>query len=142
MAPIDGKAAYGGGRVSAQRLAVAEAAAALPGAFTVDELTAAAQRVRSGIGTATVYRAVAALLDAGFLEAVGTREGSTLYLRCEHDRHHHHLVCTGCGAATETDCPLDAAALRAAADAGYVITSHEVAIYGLCPSCADADGAA
>ncbi|MBE0476365.1 MAG: transcriptional repressor [Coriobacteriia bacterium] len=129
-------AAFGGGRVSAQRRAIAECACGMSSAFTIDELARAAARTRPGIGVATVYRAVAALAATGFLEAVGSRAGSTLYIRCAYDSHHHHLVCTSCGAVAEAACPLAAGALGGAEQAGYVVTSHEVTIYGLCPACA------
>ena len=131
------RAAYGPGRVSAQRAAIARAADAMPGAFTVSELAGALRARGDSAGTATVYRAVAAMAAAGHLERVGDRDGWTLYVRCDAAGHHHHLVCTGCGSIAETPCPLDPASLDAAAAAGFVVTRHEVAIYGLCADCAD-----
>jgi Fur family ferric uptake transcriptional regulator len=129
-------AAYGAGRTSAQRLAIARAADAATGAFTVDDLASLARRADSAIGTATVYRAVAAMAREGFLQVAGSREGRALYVRCTDAGHHHHLVCTGCGAVAEAPCPLDAATFQAPGLGGFQITSHEVTLYGLCAECA------
>jgi Fur family ferric uptake transcriptional regulator len=128
---------YGAGRASTQRTAIARAAERLDRAFTVEELAQAAEPDAEGRrpGIATVYRAVSAMVEAGHVERVGQRDGRALYARCDADGHHHHLVCTGCGSVAEAPCPLDAAALATAADQGFVVTRHEVAIYGLCPEC-------
>jgi Fur family ferric uptake transcriptional regulator len=128
--------AYGTGRSSTQRLAVARAAVAFPGAFNVEDLVVAARLVDPGVGTATVYRAVAAMQETGFLERVGERRGTALYARCDSVGHHHHIVCTGCGAVAHAPCPLDDAARAHAVRSGFVVTHHQVDIYGLCALCA------
>jgi Fur family ferric uptake transcriptional regulator len=130
-------AAYGAGRTSAQRLAIARAADAATGAFTVDDLASLAREEDPAIGTATVYRAVAAMARQGFVQTAGVRGGRALYVRCADAGHHHHLVCTGCGAVAETPCPLDASVLEAVGRGGFEITRHEVTLYGLCAACAD-----
>jgi Fur family transcriptional regulator, ferric uptake regulator len=137
------RAAFGGGRASSQRLAIAAATAAESGAFTADDLAASARAEDPRIGLATVYRSIAAMLASGWLERVGTRDGHALYLRCTAgEHHHHHLVCTSCGRVEETPCPLGDVALERAARAGFVVTRHEVNVYGLCRSCLGGDGPA
>jgi Fur family ferric uptake transcriptional regulator len=128
---------YGARRTSAQREAIASAAERLDRAFTVEELAEATEPGSGGrrTGIATVYRAVGAMVASGHLEPVGERDGRMLYARCDADGHHHHLVCTGCGSVAKAPCPLDAAALASAADSGFIVTHHEVSIYGLCPAC-------
>jgi Fur family ferric uptake transcriptional regulator len=135
-----GTTAYGGRRSSVQRDALALAADALPGAFTVEELADAAARGGARPALATAYRAVHAMADAGFLEAVGERDGRALFARCAVGGHHHHMVCTACGAIAEAACPVGSAALDEAARAGFVVTRHEVAIYGLCGACSPGPG--
>ena len=49
--------------------------------------------------------------------------------------HHHHLVCTECGAVVAMDCPLGAEALASAEHAGHLVTRHEITLYGLCAAC-------
>jgi len=127
--------AYAGGRASAQRLAVARAVGRARGAFTVDDLTALVRERDSGVSKATVYRSVSAMAASGYLTRIGDRDGAVLWVRCDADGHHHHLVCTSCGATAHTACPVDADALAASAPEGFTITSHDVRLYGLCASC-------
>lgn len=132
--------AYGDARVTVPRLAVAEAAEAARGAFTVEELAELVRRDHpEHASPATVYRAVAAMVSAGYLERVGVRAGSGLFARCHAAAHHHHIVCDGCGRTVEADCPLGQAIEGGAATHGFTITRHEVTLYGLCPACG-ADG--
>lgn len=127
--------AYGSSRRSPQRERIARSADAVRGAFSVDELLDSVRAEDPGIGPATVYRAVACMVEHGFLEQVGERAGRALYLRCADHGHHHHLVCTGCGTVAQAPCPLDDAAIEAASAQGFVITHHEVSVYGLCAEC-------
>lgn len=129
------RSAYGASRVSLARRAITEAVVTISGAFTVEDLHARLTGTSDGVGLATVYRAVAAMLDSGFLATVGTRSGVALYARCGGGDHHHHLVCTGCGTVAAVDCPLDARLQAAASRSGYTITGHEVVLYGLCAAC-------
>ena len=134
--------AYGTGRTSAQRRAVSDAAAEFSGAFTAEDLAARVRRASSGVSTATVYRSLAAMAASGFLTPVGERDGATLYARCEKPGHHHHLVCTACGATAHAPCPVDEAGVAASAPEGFIVTAHEVRLYGLCAACSRAAAAA
>lgn len=133
MGSASARSAFGGLRLTLPRRAIAKAATEMRGAFSVEELT---ERVRSehsaAVGTATVYRAVAAMETTGFIERVGTRRGQVLYARCGADDHHHHVVCEGCGRMAVAECPVDTAAV---APVGFLVTRHEVTLYGLCPTC-------
>jgi len=125
---------YGAGRVTPQRKLVAQLAESWPGAFTVEELSSAVREQDRAASVATVYRAVAALAEQGWLERVGERHGSVLFARCAAgEHHHHHVVCDGCGRVEAAECPV---ASPASTVSGFVITRHEVTLYGLCPECA------
>ena len=133
---------YGSGRSTPQRRLIAETAARMRGAFSVDELAARVRDIDEATGVATVYRAVAALHVSGWLERVGERGGSVLFARCRAgSQHHHHVICDGCGRIEATPCPV-APALGTDCGpshtdpSGFIITRHEVALYGLCPTCA------
>jgi Fur family transcriptional regulator, ferric uptake regulator len=128
--------AYGAGRSTAPRRAVASAASGFPGAFTAEQLAARVRLDSPGVSTATVYRSIAAMAASGYLTQVGEREGAALFARCQESGHHHHVVCTACGATAHTPCPVDEAGLAASAPEGFVVTSHEVRLYGLCAKCA------
>jgi Fur family transcriptional regulator, ferric uptake regulator len=131
-----GTAAYGSARVSAQRLTIARAAdAELGRAFSVEDLADRVRRKAPGIGLATVYRAVAAMEAAGFVEPLGPRDGAMLYARCRHGGHHHHMLCTGCGAVADVACPVSADV--SARPAGFEVTGHRLVLYGTCASCCE-----
>jgi Fur family ferric uptake transcriptional regulator len=128
--------AFGSGRVTTQRETIAEVTAEMGGAFTVDDLAVAVRAKDEAVGLATVYRAVSAMERSGFIERVGVRTGSALYARCPAGGHHHHLICTGCGRLEPADCPLKALSAATETASGFVVTGHDVTLYGLCPSCA------
>ncbi|GAV32278.1 MAG: Fur family transcriptional regulator [Anaerosomatales bacterium] len=127
---------YGTRRVSRARAAIAEAASEMRGAFTAERLHERVAREHPGIGLATVYRAVAAMTEAGYLARVGARDGAALYAVCASEEHHHHAVCESCGAVAPVACTL----VRAALPPGFAVTHHELAIYGMCADCARRSG--
>ncbi len=132
----DPSGAYGTGRITPQRHLIARAAADMPGAFSVEELATVVRASDDGAGVATVYRAVTAMLESGWLERVGERDGAVLFARCHAgSHHHHHVVCDGCGAIEATECPV-VVSPAASSSGGFVVTRHEVTLYGLCPQCA------
>lgn len=132
------RAAYGGPRVTAQRLAIARAAdSRADRAFSVEELTSDVRAGDPGIGLATVYRAVSAMEAAGFVERLGTRDGASLYARCAHVGHHHHLMCTSCGAVTDVECTVGTQLHQSN---GFNVTGHRLVLYGLCDRCAEEGG--
>lgn len=128
---------YGHARMSRQRAVIARAIEVITGAFTADGLVAQLREDDPGIGQATVYRAIGALAESGWIQRVGARDGSTLYARCEGGQHHHHLVCTSCGAVTRAECPFGEVRESATTPEGFTVTHHEVTLYGLCPNCSD-----
>ncbi len=133
-------APYADGRLTPQRAAVVEAAQGAGGAFTAERLGDLLRERGTVVGTATLYRALAALEASGWLERVGERGGSALYARCDAGGgHHHHVVCDACGRVEATPCPVASGANAAAEAAGFRVTRHEVTLYGLCAACAEAD---
>jgi Fur family ferric uptake transcriptional regulator len=136
----DLRTAYGTGRLTAPRKAIARAAKRLCGAFTTEELAASVRSTHPRAGaTATVYRAIAALEATGSVERVGFRSGSALYAWCGTQGHHHHIVCDSCGRIAHAECPVALQTATGRSD-GFVITRHEITLYGLCPACADKKG--
>jgi Fur family ferric uptake transcriptional regulator len=131
------RAAYDGPRVTAQRLIIARAADdRVNRVFSIDELACDVRAGDPGIGLATVYRAVAAMEATGFVERLGTRDGAALYARCTHAGHHHHLVCTSCGAVTDVECTVDTSSASGQGD--FEVTDHRLVLYGVCGSCRSA----
>lgn len=118
-------------RLTAPRRAVLEVIAAAPAPFTAEEL---AQSL-PGVGRATVFRTIRLLQDLDFLCRVPLEDGSIRYQVSRGD-HHHHLVCSQCGAVGEFDDPdLDNLILRNARRKGFTLASHSLELYGRCAAC-------
>ncbi|MEJ4112178.1 Fur family transcriptional regulator [Corynebacterium kroppenstedtii] len=88
------------------------------------------------VGLTTVYRTLQALADAGEVDVLNSLGGESLYRKCHSSTHHHHLVCTSCGAAIEIDGgSVEEWSQKAADHHGYIVTGHTAEVFGLCPRC-------
>ncbi len=87
------------------------------------------------IGLATVYRVLTQFEQAGLLTRSQFDTGKAIFELNEGD-HHDHLVCTGCGRVEEFhDEDIERRQCEIAADHGFTLTGHTMALYGLCPQC-------
>ncbi len=119
-------------RQTSQRAAVKGALEATHVPMRAQDIPADAARRAPGIGLATVYRALKALIEAGEV-AVVTLPGETPRYELAHLHHHHHFHCRACGGVFEVEgCPGDLAAL---APNGFSVDGHEVVLYGRCARC-------
>lgn len=92
----------------------------------------------ASIGLATVYRNLAALVEAGEVDTLQREDGELLYRRCS-PAHHHHLVCRTCGRTVEVAGPtVEHWADRVAGEHGFTDVSHTLELFGTCSSCAAA----
>lgn len=90
----------------------------------------------TGIGLATVYRALADLAAEGDADSLQSPEGESLYRACQSPGHHHHLICRSCGLTVEIEGnDVEEWAHRTAAQNGFTEAAHIVDIFGLCASC-------
>ncbi|HNV76258.1 MAG TPA: transcriptional repressor [Gemmatimonadaceae bacterium] len=120
-------------RRTRQRDAVRAALEATHAPMRAQDIHAHAARKAPGIGLATVYRSLKALIEAGDV-AVVTLPGDTPRYELAHLHHHHHFHCRACGGVFEVEgCPGDLAAL---APSGFAVDGHEVVLYGRCARCA------
>jgi len=118
-----------------QRIAIREAFIKADRPLGPQEAMDAAQAKVPKLGIATVYRTIKGLMDEGWLVPVALPGEPPRYeLAQKHSHHHHHFRCrscekvfdiAGCSKAIDTDIP-----------PGFVVESHEVVVYGLCPACA------
>jgi len=129
-------------RRTCQRRAIREAVDSIGGVFRAEDLLAAVRDIAPSTGRATVYRAIVSMADSGLIEKVGSSQGSVLYARCSTSEHHHHLVCTSCGRVEEAECDLDDMIERLRLSRGFVVTAHDLNLWGLCSKCADGRGVA
>jgi Fur family ferric uptake transcriptional regulator len=100
----------------------------------VEEIRRGVCKAVPGIGVATVYRAVKAGLEAGWLAEVHLPgERSTAY-ELAGKVHHHHFECRGCGKVYDVEgCP---GHLSKLIPPGFVMEGHELVLYGRCEACA------
>ncbi len=126
----------GGYRLTGPRRAVADLIAARAGHFTAADLVDDAATRRLGIGRATIFRTIDALVAVGAVERIDLPSGDHAYITCEPAAHHHHVVCARCGRATDVDdAGLAGVVNRIAAESGYQIDAHRLELFGLCPTC-------
>ena len=86
----------------------------------------------TGIGLATVYRALKRGVAEGLLRAVHLPEGGARYEPTGLD-HHHHFECGEChGVFCLEGCP---PGLDQLVPPGFVLRAHDIVLHGLCSNC-------
>jgi Fur family ferric uptake transcriptional regulator len=124
-------------RLTPQRRAVLGAIERAGGSFTLVDLYDSARETVPQLGLATVYRTVELLRREGLVRPVSgdvAGGGRPEYMRCR-PGHHHHLVCTTCGAVEETDLCAAPADEELRRRYGFVAEGHTVDFFGTCGSC-------
>ena len=120
-------------RDTRQKRAVRRALETAGRPLSTDEIREAASRDSEGLGVATVYRSVRALVDEGWLEAVELAGRPTLY-EVAGKGHHHHFVCDDCSAVHELEgC---SSSVKLSLPRGFKARDHEITVYGRCADCA------
>lgn len=120
-----------------QRERVRSALSDAPGFVSAQDLHAALRDEDTGIGLATVYRALATLAANGEADQLQSPEGEAIYRACTSTGHHHHLICRRCGTAVEIEADeVETWAQRTAAAHGFSQAEHVVDIFGVCAACA------
>ncbi|GGH42750.1 Fur family transcriptional regulator [Microbacterium album] len=128
-----------GQRNTWQRERVRDALAEARGFVSAQALHATLRDENTGIGLATVYRALAGLAASGEADSLQSPEGEALYRACAMEGHHHHLICRSCGLAVEIEATaVEQWARETATQHGFTEAEHVVDIFGLCRSCAAA----
>jgi Fur family ferric uptake transcriptional regulator len=104
---------------------------------TAQEIADSLRAEGSGIGIASVYRALEALQGVGLVQRVEVGEGGARYEAVvPGGDHHHHVVCDGCGRISQfSDAALERAIDRLGRKLGHRVSAHEVLIRGRCARC-------
>lgn len=120
-------------RDTAQRRAIRRALEEAGRPLGALEVLEASNALAPGLGIATVYRNIKALLKAGDISEVALPGEPPRYEAAGKD-HHHHFRCDRCQKVYELGgaCLPD---LKAALPKGFKATSHEVLVHGVCASC-------
>jgi Fur family ferric uptake transcriptional regulator len=120
-----------GHRLTTPRRQLLDAMDGLGDHFTADQVVAACPAV----GRATVFRTLRLMQELGVVCQVVLDGGATAY-RLASPEHHHHIVCSDCGAVSDfashdIEDLLDELGRRT----GFEIDSHRIELYGRCDAC-------
>lgn len=136
MSPITTGIPKLGARNTRQRTAVIELMQNLDSFASAKAIHQKLDDQDANVGLTTVYRTLQSLAEVEAVDVLHMSSGETLYRACQTDAHHHHLVCTECGATEEIDGgPVETWAKKIAQESGYQLTGHDAEIYGVCASC-------
>ena len=103
--------------------------------FTAAELLESVRASDPEIGRATVFRTLDTLISLDALERIRLPGGQEGYVLCE-PTHHHHVVCSSCGAIGEVDAAVFDRTLAAAVrDSGFTLQAHTLELLGVCSVC-------
>ena len=131
-------AAAGRKRGGARR-ALLELLAGQECALTAPEIEDAL-RARSSrpVSRASVYRILDELEALALVQRVETGQAMVRYERvCEHESHHHHLVCDECGLVMPfSDAGLERAIEMLSERVPLAVSEHEIVLHGACRDCA------
>ena len=123
-------------RATGPRKIVVETVAAWRGHFSAEELC----RSLPQVGRATVYRTLASLQEEGVICRLMIDGRAPRYL-LGGTQHHHHMVCTQCGAVQDiADCGVDDFVDTVADRFGYELDGHRLELYGRCSLCVGGEG--
>ncbi len=106
------------------------------GHLSADEFYHLLREKGLAVGQATVYRTLKLLCDSGLAKEVNFGDGMSRYEVAYGHRHHDHLICELCKDNLEVvDDEIEALQKVLAAKYGYILTSHSLYLYGICPKC-------
>lgn len=99
--------------------------------------------LRPRLAQSSLYRNMIDLEAAGIVQKVASPDDRTRFeLAEELIGHHHHSLCTRCGAVDDFVVPtgaertLEAALVKALSESGFQPTGHRLDVIGLCADCA------
>ncbi|MEY4366400.1 MAG: hypothetical protein RLZZ305_1744 [Actinomycetota bacterium] len=125
-------------RLTPTRRAIVEALAAADRPLSIPEILASGQ----GLAQSSVYRNLSVLERAGAVaRVVTTDEWARFELAEVLTGHHHHLVCSKCGAVSDVRVPddveadLDRALGVLAVREGFELLHHRLDLVGVCSAC-------
>lgn len=131
-----------GRRLTRQRMVVAQALSEAKLALSAKELHERLRARHSGLGLATVYRALEAQVDNGMARRLERAGHVYAYVACD-PQHHHHIVCVRCQRSEDLDEGLVRPLVRSIGKLHRFAVDHaRLDLYGLCRSCQRAVGRA
>jgi Fur family transcriptional regulator, ferric uptake regulator len=107
-------------------------------ALTAVEIEDALRGESRRVSRASVYRILDELERLRLVQRVETGQAMVRYERvCEHEEHHHHLVCDECGLVMPfSDKALERAIETLSERVPLTVSEHEIVLHGSCSDCA------
>jgi len=124
-----------GYRMTPQRLMIVSAIESSDGHISAEEIYAQVVAKYPHVNISTVYRTLELLKELGLVTETNFGEGRVRYHPAGKG-HHHHLVCTGCGAVIDLD-EASLSSLKGMLLREYKFSAdlRHLAIFGRCAKC-------
>ena len=104
--------------------------------LTAPEFTKYLKNRGRDVSTEKAAGALELFTSLGLAEKSHAKDGQIIYEHTHPGLHHDHIICSGCGRATEFNRPdVDGLIEKIAGDEDYSHLHHKLTIYGLCPEC-------
>ena len=125
-----------GYKFTSQRRAVLNAIAQSREHLTPAAIYEKVCREHPSIGLVTIYRTIEMLEELGLICELHVGGSCRSYLMRRPSEHHHHIVCSGCGAVIDfADCDLNELEQKLSYETGFEIESHLLEFLGRCKNC-------
>lgn len=123
-----------GFRATAGRIALIESLSRCRAPEPIEKIAALVSRT---LDAANVYRALLAFERAGIVRRADFHDGKTHYELALDRKHHHHIVCEGCGKIEDVHGCTSALEKTALSQSRSfkAIESHSLEFFGICKSC-------
>ncbi len=136
---VEQRLAAEGVRLTQGRRNTVEALAKMRGPRTAAEIHG---QIGSTVPLSSLYRSLSVLTDADVLSAHHGPDGVIRFELAEwFTGHHHHLICTSCGAVIDVTPTINQERVmeelvdEMALDAGFTVSGHRFEIEGTCRAC-------
>ena len=132
-----------GHKLTPQRRVVIHALTSSPDHLTPTAIFEKVSQEHPGIGLVTVYRTLKLLAELGLICELHTGDNCPSYTAGT-QRHHHHLICSGCGTVVDftganiIEPSLSTLEARLIRESGFRIDDHLLEFTGLCRVCQEA----
>ncbi|SFI57426.1 Fur family transcriptional regulator [Thermoflavimicrobium dichotomicum] len=125
---------HNGVRMTPQRHAILNFLFSTMSHPTADEIYKALESNFPNMSVATVYNNLRLFKEAGLVRELTYGDASSRF--DANMTEHYHVICKQCGKITDFDYPpLLAVEEEASNRTGYMVDSHRMELYGICPEC-------
>ncbi len=108
---------------------------------TAAGIVSALRKKGENIGTATVYRQLEKMVDAGLVKKYITNKGACFQYSGEACGDHFHLKCINCQTLFHVDCDfLSGLAPHILEHHGFIVDNRRTVMYGICSNCMGVSG--